>query len=145
MSNIQLKHTAKESNVTTVHSFIYKDMGTYFTYNQYEIYKNNNGVINTISNEYLVQTKNRKNYNGEGGYKQFSLVIDGQKFTYPMHKWLMTMEYGVIPNGFEVDHKDGDIYNNDISNLRIVSRTYNRSNGKKLVDSSMSKFFVYKF
>ncbi|WP_213198376.1 HNH endonuclease signature motif containing protein [Klebsiella aerogenes] len=54
------------------------------------------------------------------------------------------MDYkGQIPEGFEVDHQDGNIHNNDISNLRIVTREYKRNKGyKKLVDSAMSKFFI---
>ncbi|KLE44314.1 hypothetical protein YA12_19540 [Klebsiella aerogenes] len=92
-----------------------------------------------------VLTPNNKNHNGNGnGYKQLSLTIDGKKFNYPIHKWLMVMEYkGQTPEGFEVDHEDGNIHNNDISNLRIVTHEYNRNKGyKKLVDSAMSKFFI---
>ncbi|EPO5571503.1 HNH endonuclease signature motif containing protein [Klebsiella pneumoniae] len=105
--NINLKNTTKDG-VVTIHTFGYKDNGSYFSTGNFEIYKN------------------------------------GKLFNYPIHKWLMVMDYkGQIPEGFEVDHEDGNIHNNDISNLRIVTREYNRNKGyKKLVDNAMSKFFI---
>lgn len=142
--NINLKNTTKDG-VVTIHTFSYKDNGSYFSTGNFEIYKNGELVRNISTGTDRVLTPNNKNHNGNGnGYKQLCLTIDGKLFNYPIHKWLMVMDYkGQTPEGFEVDHEDGNIHNNDISNLRIVTHEYNRNKGyKKLVDSAMSKFFI---
>lgn len=37
------------------------------------------------------------------------------------HRWLWEQENGPIPEGFQIHHKDGDGFNNDLSNLELVS------------------------
>ena len=40
----------------------------------------------------------------------------------------MKKRYGFLDRMSEVDHIDGDPMNNDISNLRVTSRKFNRAN-----------------
>lgn len=49
------------------------------------------------------------------------------------HVHIMVWEeaYGPVPKGFLVDHRDGDIHNNRLDNLRLATRSQNVSNSKK--------------
>lgn len=64
-------------------------------------------------------------YNGNHGRK-LVIVVDknGKRRTISYPKWLMECHLGrkLDPNKDTVDHFDGDINNNDFSNLRIVPR-----------------------
>ena len=63
---------------------------------------------------------------GNGRYRTF--VLSRKK--YYSHRVIFEMVHGPIPDGFEVDHIDGNAYNNLISNLRIVCRADNAKNLK---------------
>lgn len=49
----------------------------------------------------------------------------------PAHRFIWEMTYGVIPDGYVVDHIDGNPLNNDILNLRAVTVSENTRNRKK--------------
>lgn len=57
--------------------------------------------------------------------------VDGHE--YRAHRVIWEMFNGAIPNGYLVDHIDGDVYNNRIENLRLATRQQNNVNstGKK--------------
>ena len=48
---------------------------------------------------------------------------------------------GPIPDGMLVDHKDRDIHNNELSNLRLLTRTENQINSVKAVGRYMQGVF----
>lgn len=48
--------------------------------------------------------------------------------TYLSHRVIWQMFYGEIPDGLVVDHKDGNKWNNRISNLRLVTTQQNLCN-----------------
>lgn len=47
------------------------------------------------------------------------------------HRIMWVLVHGDIPNGLDIDHIDGNRLNNDISNLRLVTRRQNCHNMKK--------------
>lgn len=49
-------------------------------------------------------------------------------------KWLLS--YGEIPEGYEIDHRDGNVTNNSMNNLRLVTRKINSRNRKKRSDNT---------
>lgn len=52
-----------------------------------------------------------------------------------MHRYVWQFYNGDIPQGFDIHHKDGNRYNNDISNLECVdSREHKRLHGRKLTE-----------
>jgi hypothetical protein len=75
----------------------------------------------------------------KGGYKQVTLFGDnGTKRQFRVHQLVAKEFLGHILNRMNgvVDHIDGDKYNNNVSNLRIISQRIN-STGRK---SSSSKY-----
>ena len=56
-------------------------------------------------------------YVGEGESKQ--------RLWRRVHRVVYETFGGKIKNGFEIDHIDGDKHNNDITNLRVVTRSEN--------------------
>lgn len=52
-----------------------------------------------------------------------------------VHVQVWTRAHGPIPKGMVVDHIDGDIHNNDLSNLRLATVAQNIRNSKRHVDN----------
>jgi len=50
---------------------------------------------------------------------------------------------GEIPDGYEVDHIDGNVLNNDISNLRLATHAQNLRNRKKWKNTTSRYKGVY--
>ena len=62
-------------------------------------------------------------------------TINGNKET--LHSRLVYLyHYGEIPKGLVIDHIDGDASNDDINNLRCISREANQRNHKQHCDNS---------
>lgn len=64
--------------------------------------------------------------NGDG-YR--NVGINGKRFK--CHRLIWIMFYGSIPEGMEIDHRDGDKDNNRINNLRLATRSKNKFNAQK--------------
>ena len=60
------------------------------------------------------------------GYQNMCLYYDGKKHTTYVHRFIAEIYMGECPEGYEIDHLDGDITNNDISNLEYVTSTENQ-------------------
>ena len=60
------------------------------------------------------------------GYQNMCLYYDGKKHTTYVHKFIAEIYMGECPEGYEIDHIDGDISNNDITNLEYVTSTENQ-------------------
>lgn len=54
---------------------------------------------------------------------------DGKE--YRAHRIIWSLFNGDIPEGMLIDHKDGDVSNNNISNLRLATRQQNNANSRK--------------
>lgn len=63
------------------------------------------------------------------GYYRF--VYEGN--SYKVHKVIYELIRGEIPEGFIVDHLNGDTSDNNISNLRLVDTATNAKNRKKSI------------
>lgn len=58
-------------------------------------------------------------------------LVSFQGGTYRCHRIIYELFFGKIPEGYVIDHIDGDSSNNKISNLRLVDRFLNARNQKK--------------
>lgn len=75
--------------------------------------------------------KIRKQQISKNGYVICSLSIDGIIHTLLIHRLVYITFIGTIEDEYEIDHIDRNRQNNDISNLRIVSRIFNSYNRTK--------------
>lgn len=84
----------------------------------------------------------------EAGHKQFMvkrgnvphcirIQIKGKSFQ--VHRIIWILVNGEIPNGYVIDHIDGNPFNNKISNLRCIKSGHNTQNAKRRKDNSTGK------
>lgn len=59
------------------------------------------------------------------GYHRIGLTVDSVRVTKKVHRLVAENFLGKIPDGYTVNHKDGDKQNNCMENLEIVSRGAN--------------------
>ena len=69
-------------------------------------------------------------------YYNLSFKIEHKIHLLKVHRVIWTMFYGAIPKDFVIDHIDGNTLNNDISNLRCVSRDISARNKRKPKNNS---------
>ena len=60
-----------------------------------------------------------------GGYKLTYLYLDRKRYHFFIHRLVMTVFVGPCPEGYEIDHIDGDPANNALTNLRYVTHSEN--------------------
>jgi hypothetical protein len=87
--------------------FVYQDGGLYQKYNMQRI-----GTL--YNNGYILASICKKRYG--------------------IHRLIYIYHYGEIPDGLVIDHIDHNKENNDISNLRAVSKSVNSLNSRKTKD-----------
>src|SRR5262249_4900184 len=68
----------------------------------------------------------------QSGYRQLNLYKGGRVKHFYVHRLVAEAFLGPIPPGLEVNHKDGDKANNDISNLEIVTAQENQRHARAL-------------
>lgn len=71
-------------------------------------------------------TKKGEEPAGSRNGRYMVVKVAGQ--TYLIHRVVWTYLKGEIPEGYEVEHRDGNRYNNNISNLRLATRAQNCQN-----------------
>jgi HNH endonuclease/NUMOD4 motif len=71
-------------------------------------------------NRALKQTRNRR------GYLLVSLYRGGRAKSYLVHRLIASAWIGPIPDGYEVNHRNGKKNQNDVNNLEIVTPQQNR-------------------
>ena len=90
-------------------------------------------VINGV--DYGVERwQKRKPTKRKNGYLVFnfwdkSIIEDKHFFNTSVHQMVAECYLGPCPEGFEVDHIDGDKNNNNISNLQYLTPAENRAKG----------------
>ena len=67
-------------------------------------------------------------------FKDGYIVVTICKKQYSVHRLIYTYHYGEIPDSLVIDHMDHNKQNNDISNLRAVSKSVNSLNSYKTKD-----------
>jgi hypothetical protein len=83
---------------------------------KYEVSKE--GVVRNRQTETVLTT-----HPNDSGYLRVGLFIDGKQYKKFVHKLVYEVFNGTLPEkGYTIYHKDGNIYNNDLSNLDVKTR-----------------------
>ena len=61
-------------------------------------------------------------FQNQEGYWEVNVV---DKIYLKVHRIIWVLSFGAIPEGLNVDHKDGNGFNNDLSNLQLLSNAQN--------------------
>lgn len=113
--------------------------------NSWAVYDNQYAVINVLYHNKVISAQiDYDDYERTKQYiwriskkKNKFYLLTGSKFkstvTY-LHKFILNQE---IPEGYEIDHKDGNSLNNRKSNLRIVTRLENIQNTRERIDNQI--------
>lgn len=67
----------------------------------------------------------RHPYANGGGYPSLILSKDGKGYTRMVHRLVAEAFLGPVPDGKEVNHKDGNKNNNHVDNLEYISHSRN--------------------
>ena len=97
--------------------------------NWHELFRYDDGKIYWNIRRSGVRYGRSPNKTTTQGY--LSVIVDGKQLL--VHRIIYEMHHGEIPNGHEIDHIDGDKKNNNIDNLRAVSRAVNSRNKRNLL------------
>lgn len=74
-----------------------------------------------------------------GGYRHFSLTKNGQRRTISGHRLVVDAFLGPIPEGMQVNHKNGIKHDNRPENLEIVTLAENTRHSFYVLGRNMSK------
>jgi hypothetical protein len=79
---------------------------------------------------------NRVKPNTNAGWKCVYWRLSFDKKEYAVHRLIYFLEYEIDPIHLDIDHIDGNKYNNTISNLRLATRQLNNANSKSAKQST---------
>lgn len=99
-------------------------------YSEYHGYMVNNNGTQVLKRQSNGKFKEMSIRTSSDGYKNVSLHINGITKNYRMNRLMATIRYGELSNDQVIDHVDGNILNNAISNLAIVDTTENIRRGR---------------
>jgi hypothetical protein len=119
-TNIDQKDNSLSIRVFKIPVIVEKEVSVEEYWRFYFIY-NQEGTLTrkeAISGSYEVGWIN------SNGYYQLEHKIK----TYMLHNVIWEMHFGLIPSGYQVDHKDRNPLNNKIENLRLATRSQQRAN-----------------
>ena len=111
------------------------DYRVHVDYPRYRIYEDGTIIRAERKGKNGNTLQERKIYpvRAKNGYKTVRLVHrDGYIKQLYLHRLVYTAWFGVIPDGYEIDHKDGDRSNNRNNNLRAVPHSLNCKNPKSM-------------
>lgn len=96
-------------------------------------------VIRHNRPDYLLAGKVLKQHDNGKGYMTISLCVDGKPKTTYVHR-LVAEAFIPNPNNLpEVNHKDENPENNNVSNLEWCSGKYNKNYGNRAIKYSVSR------
>lgn len=97
------------------------------------IHINGNVTDNRLENLALSPRSNRSGY--------VRITVEGKRVK--KHRWVWEQHNGPIPEGFVIHHKDGNIFNNDITNLELLPdgkhRSHHNNESKSLLSEAGRK------
>lgn len=102
--------------------------------------------ITTTGLLFNTKTKNwLKGQINKNGYKTYNISIDGEKKRLYAHRMVAETYLPKIKGKTEVNHKDGDKLNNDISNLEWVTSSENKIHAINagLRDKTLTKVYCF--
>lgn len=91
------------------------------------------------TNKSRLRTINTNN----GGYKYLKIQINGRKVFYFVHRLVYETFVGRIPDKMQINHKDENPQNNNLSNLMIVTPKENSNWGNRNNKISKSKLLKH--
>lgn len=94
--------------------------------NHYEISSLGNLRRTHAYREHLIG-KLRKRQHDKSGYVVYMLSVDNKVRLRYAHRLVADAFLGPIPDGYDVNHKDGDKANSSLSNLEVVTKSENRA------------------
>ena len=74
----------------------------------------------------------RPGYDKATGYLKVGLCSNGRQKTVPVHRLVSNAFLGTVPDGYQVNHKDGNKRNNPVSNLEYVTHSGNARHAVRL-------------
>ena len=74
---------------------------------------------------YIAEVVKPTNTRKKKAYMLAYININGKGFTLPLHRLIYIYFKGNFPEGYDIDHIDGDTLNNDIRNLEAVTHKEN--------------------
>jgi len=88
----------------------------------------NKGKYKTLVDDDVFPIVNQWDWTYDNGYAVRSDYSTGKKMNIHLHRVIWELKKGEIPEGLEVEHKDQNGLNNQISNLRLANRSENACN-----------------
>lgn len=95
-----------------------------------EVFSKERIVIRKNGKPYRARRTNLKQATDSGGYKRVAIIINGKLTTLKVHR--AVCESFIGKSNLEVNHKDGNKGNNNISNLEYCNRSENVSHAFKI-------------
>jgi len=122
-------------NKSTFNPIVFSDYAEYFAYDASSPsgLVRIKGVFNGLYEKGNIGNCGHKRMRSSG--KQF-WAIKFKNYAVQVHRVIWQLVYGEIPDSLVIDHIDGNSLNNNINNLRVVTRAINNKNCSKRKNNS---------
>lgn len=94
-----------------------------------EVYEYSDGLLVNKKTKHVYHNIDKEGY--------LRVRLNGRE--YRGHRVIWELFNGPIPEGYVIDHIDGDTLNNNISNLRLTTIQQNMANSRKLGTNALPK------
>lgn len=93
--------------------------------NSHGVVRSRDRFVNNRGRKVLRKGHIKRPYDNHRGYLQVNLHRDNQTFKLYIHRLVYLSHIGNIPEGFEVNHKNGNRLDNRAANLEAISKADN--------------------